>query len=152
MKPAQELKPPNASSRLGWKYSRGQGRAGNGTRSLRKRGVTANIRGDYILGCVPTSVRDRSGIPTLVAQGEIDVLDHSPERPGRRLAVRHSNKRDLRGNPSGPRGPVRRPTFCRRSSHSTEKEDTEQGNSCKILPRPLNSLPTAPTPLCPRST
>jgi hypothetical protein len=50
--------------------------------SLLKHNTATSIRRNYILGCVLTPVRDRSGTQPLVSPGEIDVLDHNPERPG----------------------------------------------------------------------
>jgi hypothetical protein len=48
----------------------------------------------------------------------------SLQRSGHRHAIRHSNKHDLWGNPSGPRGLFRRSTICRRFLKSTNNEDT----------------------------
>jgi hypothetical protein len=66
-----------------------------GTRSLRKPSTATNIWQAYILGCIPTSVRDHSRTLPLVAPEEINVLGHSPERLGRRHTISHTNKCDL---------------------------------------------------------
>jgi hypothetical protein len=69
-------------------------------------------------------VRDRGRTQPLVGPGEIDVPNHSTEGPGSGRATRHSDQYELQGDPPGPRGPVRRPTICRRLPLSINNKDT----------------------------
>jgi hypothetical protein len=90
-----EIEATTCEFQAGLEVAEARAELGKGTRNLRKCGAATKILRVYILGYVPTSVGDRSGTPQLVATGEIDLLDHNSQRPGRRRTVQHSKKRDL---------------------------------------------------------
>jgi hypothetical protein len=76
------------------------------------------------------------------------VLDYSPERPGRGRTTRHSDKRNLWGNPSGPGRPFRRSILCCHFSQPTKNKDTE---SRRIPTGFCHSRRTAGPPRLPHS-